>query len=90
MERFNTMMYILSKASYPMILIHLPIIHLVFVGWNQKEPLFAVLVLFVLLILLCALGLIIDVIVKKIYGLSIFIWLDNKFKKKINNIEVQE
>ncbi len=79
-ERFNTMMSSLNKASYPIILVHLPIIHLVFVGWNKNNPSFAILILIILFVLLCVLGLIIDVIIKKIYGLSIFIWLDKKFR----------
>lgn len=75
-RKVNDLFRTVSKISYPIILIHLPVLHKVLVGWNYTNSVQAGVVLLFLCITLCVLGMAINVIIKQLFSMKMFVWLD--------------
>lgn len=79
-NRVNHFLAILSGASYPVILIHLPIIHKVTTGWNTTKVGWAFIILTTMFMVLYLLGSAINIVLKKIYSMKVFTRLDTVFE----------
>lgn len=80
-ERANSVLTALSQVTYIVILIHLPILHKVLVGWDYSQHIRAYFVLFALVAVLFILAFAINVVLKGIYASKTFKWLDGKLLK---------
>lgn len=78
-DRINAVITALSRVSYLVILIHLPIIHKMLIGWDSPSISKASVILTGLTGILFLLAFAINEVLKGIYASKAFKWLDGKF-----------
>ena len=79
--KFHRVISTLSRLSYTIILIHLPVLHKILIGWNTDSIGQSIIVLIGTLSATCVLSVAVDIIIKWIYNTKPFVWLDSKFIK---------
>ncbi|WP_408069567.1 acyltransferase family protein [Butyrivibrio sp. JL13D10] len=78
LRKVNDFIEMMSHISYPVILIHLPVLHKFLLGWNDTNNLKEVVVLFILCVVLCILGMAINIILRQVFSWKIFTYIEKK------------